>query len=186
MKVRDEQIKIDYLATLGLLGVNNSLAYRTHEIERHFHSYERWLEAAAAASGETHVADVLGAGAGAFQLDAGNDDWGAWVQILGSSDTPVITGSAKFDLHRIEVETEERTGTYFLQFGFGATGAAALTAGDYTEAVYTGPAGAQTGGPIVVQSRRITKGVKAWARAKCPGQNTGTIDFYLGLHEYEG
>ena len=35
--------KIDNQATLGLLGTNNSLAYRVHEIEKHFHSPERWL-----------------------------------------------------------------------------------------------------------------------------------------------
>ena len=178
--------KIDEAATNGLAGTNNSLAYRVHEVERHFHSYERWLETAAVASGETHVADVIGAGGGAFQLDAGNDDWGAWVQVLGSSDTPVISGSVKFDLHRIEIDTEERAGTYFIQFAFGATGAAALSAGEYTETIYTGPAGAQTGGPVMIQSRRITAGTKGWARTMFPGQNTATIDLYIGLHEYPG
>ena len=34
--------KIDSLATDGLAGVSNSLAYRVHEIEKHFHSEEHW------------------------------------------------------------------------------------------------------------------------------------------------
>jgi hypothetical protein len=178
--------KIDDAPTLGLSGTDNSLAYRVHEIERHIHSHERWLETAAVASGETHVADVIGTGGGSFQLDAGNDDWGSWVQILGSSDTPVITNSEYYDLHRIEIDTEERAGTYFLQFAFGASGAAALSAGTYTETIYTGPAGAQSGGPVVIQSRRIASGTKAWARTMFPGQDTATIDLYIGIHEYEG
>ena len=33
----------DSKATVGLLGVTNSLAYRVHEIEKHFHNRERWI-----------------------------------------------------------------------------------------------------------------------------------------------
>ena len=86
--------KIDDLATAGLLGVVNSLAYRVHEIERHLHSGARWFETAAVPDGEVHVADSIGSGAGAFQIDAGNDTWGAWVQVLGSEDTPTVAGKA--------------------------------------------------------------------------------------------
>ena len=170
-------LKIDELATDGLAGTSNSLAYRVHEIEKHFHSYERWLETAATPSGETNVADEIGAGGGAFQLDAGNDDWGSWVQILGSDDTPIISGSVKFDLHRLMIDTEERAALYILQIGFGASGAAALSAGTYTVTTYRGPAGVQSGGPVEIQCPRQDAGVKAWARTKCPGQNTATIDF---------
>ena len=66
--------KIDNLAVLGLTGVVNSLAYRVHEIERHLHSSASWFELAAEASGETHVANRIGSGAGPFRIDAGNDD----------------------------------------------------------------------------------------------------------------
>ena len=76
--------------------VANPNNYGIFEIERHFHSYERWYEAAASPSGETHIADRIGSGSGAFQIDAGNDDWGLWVQVLGSSDTPADTGKVKY------------------------------------------------------------------------------------------
>ena len=47
-----ETAKIDSLATNGLNGVNNSLAYRVHEIENHFHSVERWVGISADQSGD--------------------------------------------------------------------------------------------------------------------------------------
>jgi len=72
--ISDETDKIDLAATDGLTGVSNSLSYRTHEAERHLHSGARWFETAAVPAGETHVADAMGDGAGAFQIDAGNDD----------------------------------------------------------------------------------------------------------------
>jgi hypothetical protein len=184
--ISDETDKIDGATTDGLTGTNNSLAYRVHEIERHFHSYERWVEQAAVPVGETHVADVIGTGNGAFRCDAGNDDWGVWMHILGSSDTPIIAGSAKFDPHRITVEATERDATYFIQFAFGTSGAAALAAGAYTETVIASAGNKAEPGPTMVQSRRIAAGTKAWARTMCPGQNTAWIDFYLGIHEYEG
>lgn len=41
----------DAITTLGLLGTSNSLAYRVHELERHFHGYERWYGKSADKSG---------------------------------------------------------------------------------------------------------------------------------------
>ena len=102
--VQTEVNKITETATLGLGETYNSLAYRVAEIERHLHSGARWYEKATTPSGETHVADRIGVGAGAFQIDAGNDDWGSWVQILGSSDTPAEVGKAYFDPHQFIVE----------------------------------------------------------------------------------
>jgi hypothetical protein len=177
---------IDDQTHAGLSSTSNSLAYTCTEIERHFHSYERWFETAAVAVGETHVADAAGTGGGVFQVDAGNDDWGSWLQILGSEDTPAITGSAKFDIHRIEITAAERNEIYVIQFAFGESGAAALSAGAYTESPFKPASNLVDSGPIVFQSRRQSVGTKAWARCICPGQNTATIDFMFGLHEYEG
>ena len=178
--------KVDSAATRGLLGVEDSLAYRIHELERHLHSYERWFELAAVPNGTIHRGDAIGTGAGAFQIDAGNDVYGAWVQVLGSSDTPAIAGSTHYNVHRINVEATERAFTYVIQIGFGVTGAAALTAGTYTEVPFTPATNLIDSGPIIVQTRRQTAGTLAWARCICPGQNTATMDFYIGIHEYEG
>lgn len=184
--ISDETDKIDSAASDGLGGTSNSMTYRIHEAERHLHSYERWFETAAAASGEVHVADAIGSGSGAFQIDAGNDTWGSWLQVLGSSDTPAITGSVKYDPHKVQIDAAERTATYFIQFAFGTSGAAALTAGTYTEFTFTPQAVAGRPAAIAIGARRHDVGTKAWMRTKCPGQNTATLDFYVGLHEYEG
>jgi len=157
------------------------------EIETHLHSYEVWMEGAAAPAGETNIADVIGTvgGTGSFQLDAGNLTWGSWVQILGSADTPVRAGKTKFDFHRIGVESAERNETYFIQIAFGASGAAAFGLGDFTETVLEPLTNQVDSAPIVVQSERCDSGTKVWARCMCPGQNTALVNFFFGFHEYD-
>jgi len=183
--ISDETDKIDGALTDGLTGVNNSLAYRVHEIEKHFHSYESWFGVAAAPNGEIHVADRIGADA--FQIDGGNDTWGTWVQVLGSSDTPARSGMAKFDLHRVQMVAVERTNaTHFMQIALGTSGAAAYAAGEYTEFVFH-PQNVQAQEvPVPVMDERKDDGTKAWMRVWVDGQDTGTVDFYIGLHEYVG
>ena len=178
--------KIDNEATDGLLGTPNSLAYRVHEIERHFHSYESWFGLAASPSGEVHRADRLATNIAPFVIDAGNNTWGNWVQILGSDDTPARTDQVKFDLHRLLFTATENNSVYFFQLAFGDSGAAALSAGDYTEAVFIPSSNQIDSGPVDINDRRKDAGTKAWARCISYGDNTGTMSFYFGLHEYEG
>lgn len=177
--------KIDNAATSGLTGVADSLAHRVAEIERHIHSAGRWFEKAATPAGETNVADRIGSGAGAFEIDAGNNDWGSWVQILGSEDTPADTGKVYFDPHEFVVSYAERTGLYYVQLGRGATGAAALLAGTYSE--FALDETDRAGGSIIsVQTGRAPAGSKLWARCKSPGNDTAKLQFVFGIHEYEG
>lgn len=180
-----ELCKIDETLTDGLLGTKDSLAYRVHEIERHLHSAASWFEKATTPDGELHVADRIGNGAGAFQIDAGSDDWGAWVQILGSTDTPARTGNVYFDPHLIIIESVEKNAVYFIQFARGDSGAAGFAAGMYTELVYEGVTNRDTG-IVDVQTGRAPAGSKIWARVMCLGEDTAKLDFYLGIHEYEG
>jgi len=155
------------------------------ETERHLHSYERWFETAAVPDAEDHVADRIGSGSGVFQIDAGNDTWGSWVQLLGPDDTPADSGMLYFDLHVFMFTAAERNFPYFLQIGYGASGAAALSAGDYTEAIFQPASNLIDNGPIVIQSKRQAVDTKVWARCLCPGQDTATLDFFFGLHEYD-
>jgi len=185
--VSDETDKIDSAATDGLAGTGNSLAYRVHEAERHLHSYERWFGVAAIPNGEIHVADSITTSDTAFQMDAGNNTWGGYLQILGSSDTPAIGGSAYFDLHRMAVvAVENANATHLVQIVFGTSGAVGLAAGTYTEFVFR-PQSVQGAEMIVdFQTRRIAAGTKAWIRCWVSGANTSTVDLFFGLHEYEG
>lgn len=179
--------KIDSAPSDGLNGVVDSVAYRIHEAERHMHSFERWFGAAAVPDGEVHVADRIGTTKVAFQVDAGNDTWGSWLQVLGSSDTPVDTGMTSFDGHRWIITAVERANAiHFIQVAAGASGAAALTAGTYSELIVKPITVNARAFPGFIQSRRIAAGTKVWVRAWAVGQATGTLDFFFGIHEYEG
>jgi hypothetical protein len=183
----DPLTNIDRIESQGLTGTHDSLGYRVGELERHIHSNGRWFEPAVVPVGETHVADRISENGGVgFQIDAGNDDWGAWLQVIGSEDTPVIAGCLKFDINRIFISAVERASIYYVQLGFGATGAAALVAEEYSEFVYKPATVQATETALVMQGRRHDVGTKAWARCMCPGQNTATLSFFIGVHEYEG
>ena len=63
--------------------------------------------------------------------------------------------------------------------------AAGLSAGTYSEFIYAASVQKEAG-IIMIQTGRAPAGSKVWARCMCPGQNTATFDFYIGVHEYEG
>lgn len=107
------------------------------------------------------------------------------MQVLGSDDTPAVVGKTHFDPHQVIVEDVEAAATYFVQMGRGDSGAAALAAGTYTEFVYAAANNKSTE-IVLVQTGRAPAGSKLWARCKAPGQNTAWMDFYIGIHEYEG
>ena len=182
--------KLDSAATLGLLGGNNSLAYRTHEIEKHFHNSEDWFGQHASPSGEVTIANDITTGPlSPFQIDAGTNTWGAWVQILGSGDTPPAARPTmvKFDLHKIGVVDSETNGIHcFIQIAYGASGAAALDAGAYTTISYTTVEAKATEAAVLFMMPRVTAGTKVWARIMALGAETMTLDFYFGLHGYVG
>lgn len=176
--------KIDNFRTLGLLGVSDSLAYRTHEIERHHHHYEHFFGVAVSPSGEVHVADHQSTTS--FQADAGNTIFGSWLQVLGSSDTPHVGTATHYDFNALMIETVERANTiYLIEVGFGASGAASISDDTITETMYIAPANARSS-PIFISTRRQASGTKAWVRILADGADTGKMDFFIGLHEYEG
>lgn len=179
-------VKIDNLASNGLLGVEDSLSYRIAEIEGHHHNYESWFGGAAVPNGTIHVADRFGPSIAAFRLTSGNNAWGNWVQILGSGDTPQRIGTIKFDLHRVLIINADAVGTYFIQIGFGVTGAGALTAGTYTEFPHVAATVQADVSIVSIMSPRQTKNTLVWARTLIPGQSAKLVDFYYGLHEYLG
>jgi hypothetical protein len=177
--------KIDSQAVDGLSGVTNSLAYKVAEIERHLHSAGSWFGTAAAPTA-THLADRVGPGIDHFTIDAGNDTWGSWVQILGSGDTPARAGLVNYDPHEMLIADAEREVVHFVQFGRGASGDAALSAGTYTEIVIGVDATKKFKGITRIQTGRAPAGSLLWARCLAVGADTGTLNFYIGIHEYEG
>jgi hypothetical protein len=157
-----------------------------YEIERHLHGHEKWFGVAAVAVGETHVADRMGGAIAPFALLSGNSDFGDWVQILGSSDTPVKPGHKKFDAHRILVTTTDSTVSFCIQVANGEEGELPdlVAAEDYSDFGYKASTNNNDSGINDIMDRRASVGSKVWARCCCIGQNAKTINFYFGIHEY--
>ena len=172
--------------TIDLEGRLVIIEQDVYEIEHHIHSHEKWLGVAALPSGETHIADRIGPGIIPFALLSGNDDFGNWLQVLGSSDTPIESGMTKVDAHDILVTTTNSTEVFFIQFVIGESAGIAdlISAEDFTEVPYISATNNADSGVEPIINKRIATGTKVWARTICIGQNAKTINFYVGVHEY--
>jgi hypothetical protein len=184
-----ETAKIDSLAVNGLLGVNNSLAYKVHEIEKHFHSREVWFGRHTSISAGVNEGEAWSVVQ--FESTSGaSSTFGAWVPLLGTSDTPFQATYAKFDPHRIiipDVHSDASKKGHLVQLCWGSTDAAtAFGDGDYT-GFWALPERDGKASPVDVHCPRIAAGTKMWLRHLVI-DNAGTLsmEFYFGLHEYAG
>ena len=181
----DPSGKIDNKAVSGLTGTYNSLAYKVHEIERHFHSKELWYgKLGSQTSTDWFEAESLTpfraiSGDGAFGADT-NDE----ALVVGSGDTSATNG-AYFDFHEYLIEAASATTSYVIRLVYGTgTLAAAVTALQYSDTMFRVPANARQT-PVIVQMPRVAVGTKVWVQAK-NATNNATVDFFVGLHFYEG
>ena len=166
---------------------SSAAAAEIYETEKHLHNREKWFgDAAGGATGETHVADRMGGSVIPFALLTGNADWGSWVQVLGSTDTPVQDGKKKFDAHRFLVTTTDSTEAFNVQViaGESADLAALVAAEAMTEAPFISATNNGDSGISDIMSIRVDVGTKVWARAVCIGQDAKTTNIYFGIHEY--
>ena len=184
--------KIDGQAVDGLAGVNNSLAYKVHEIEKHFHNRESWVGISGSQTGgdwSDSISDatmipvfVAISGDDTYGADANDEAW-----VIGTNDLPLITGMVKADIHEVFVTAASVQTIYWMRIVYGSgTMADAITAGQYSE--YPIIADAAVGGSVAAVARimmpRITSGTdKIWIQAKSTTDNA-TLSFYIGLHEY--
>ncbi len=178
--------KIDDLAVDGLVGTEDSLAYKVNAIQNHNHSRERWWGAVAVPD-ETNAIEANVTRP--FAAISGNDTWGAAIPILGIADDPTV-GLAKFDLHRLLItDLDNETDAWRLRIIFGTgTSGDAITAGQWTEVMLQSNAvpGNRAGGtPIEIQTNRKDVGIKCWAQSW--NDTTGEIlSFFYGVHGYAG
>lgn len=174
-KIDDEQVN-------GLQGVHDSLSYKVNEIEKHFHSLERWYGDSGSNSGST--ANSLTE----WQLTAGTSEaYGTEVLILTGNNitindfgfTPVY-----FDMHRMEVTDMSAVNTnYVIQFwsGTGTFAEATLV----SESIFRAGTAVSQVSPIMVRMNRQPVANKIWGRIKCE-TNTATADILVGVHAYQG
>ena len=182
--ISDETDKIDGATTDGLAGTSNSLAYRVHEIERHFHVRERWWGAVAVPD-ETNAIDANVDTP--FVATSGNDDWGTAIPICGTGDNPVLATDVKFDAHTVLVTDTDHATPYRFRVIYGTgTSAAAISAGQWSEGMFitsTGPF--STGLPADGRMPRVDVGVKLWVQV-WNATNASTVSFFWGAHGYPG
>ena len=183
--------KVDNLATDGLEGVPNSLSYRVHEIEKHHHSRERWLGKRGSQTATDWGVDTV---ITPFQAISGNNTYGADANdealVIGTGDSPLISGMVKYDLHRIFIADVSVDTKFKLRIVYGSgTIGDAITAGQYSEAlVETDSTNPQqsAGIPFLINMPRLVCGTdQVWVQVWNATDNA-TIDFLVGLHEYIG
>ena len=188
--VKNDTEKIDDAATDGLLGASNSLAYRVHEIEKHFHNVERWVGKLAVQTATSWADDNIDT---PFRAISGANDYGAdasdEAQVLGTDDTPIIAGTVKYDPFRISIVSLSTDTEWKLRLVYGSgTMATAITAGQYSEVmVINAVAGSKSGGtPVDFRVPRLNSGIdQVWLQAWNVTDNA-TCDFFIGVHEYIG
>ncbi len=177
--------KIDKTAVNGLLGGNNSLAYKVHEIEKHFHSSEFWF----GNDGDSTMSRANNTTP--WVLDGGAQNvYGTEVQISAANDFNADiegqTAAVKIDLHKITVvESEENDVNYVIQFWAGET--TFSEAGFLTEVPYRTGGNAAEAQPISVMCPRFKVGCKIWGRVKCShAVSNKQLSILIGAHGYKG
>lgn len=183
-------IIISVIAALNLVAqVGDTTSIRTlkktKEINNHTHTVERWFGRHATQSGNNWAKqDTLGA----FQLVSGNNDWGDTLKVLGSGDTPVTAGKLFADSNHLLISDVSQATVYKLRMIWGSTNASVeLAAGNYTETmiITDKTLGNTSGGvPIVIMTPSGPVGSKVWMQC-WNATNSATIDFFIGIHEYE-
>lgn len=160
-----------------------SIAEKAETIRIGLLGNERSKGKAITPNGEIHVADGLDTCLTGFEINAGDNTWGEWVQILGSSDTPITVGMSKFAIHRIQTIENQRGQDYYWQLAFGESGAAGKAAGEWLEDVLPFKI-VNEARVFNVKNQPYAVGTKVWARCRCPGQTSGTMKFYFSLTEF--
>ena len=174
----------------GLLGTTNSVGYRVHEIERHFHGRERWFgklgiqTATDWADNNIATPYIAISGLNTYGVGAGDE-----ALVVGTADTPTMSGNIKYEIHQLLIVDSTSTTVWKLQIIYGSgTMAAAIAADQFsTTMVKIDAAAGQT--PNVahqVQMPRCLCGTdQVWIRGWNATDNA-TISFFAGWHEYEG
>ncbi len=166
----------------------DAIAAELEVVENHLHSREHWCGKSGDQSGNDWGADTLTpyraiSGNGVYGADASDE-----AKVIGSDDTPVVAGKTYYDLHRITVIAISSDTAYKLRLVWGTgTMAAAILANQMTEMMIitsTDKANKFGGAPFDIQTPRVAAGTKIWLQAR-NATNDATVDFFVGLHEYD-
>ena len=151
-------------------------------LEDHFHSRERWCGVSADQSGNNWADFTLALNP--FHAISGNNTWGADCKVIGTSDTPIFVGGKYQDYRRLLIINNSSATVYKIRHIYGLTTSAdAITAGQYTEMMYLRGNADNVRKIQDIWVVRVPTGYKRWIQI-WNATNLATIDFFVGLHEY--
>ncbi len=172
----------------------NSNSQDLSDVEHEVEEVERHLHSKGVCFGK-HTSVVAGVNEGEawsivpFESTSGtNQDFGAWIPVLGTGDTPFRAGNVKFDPHRMsiaDVDSDASKKVHTIQLCWGLVDAAtAYAAGEYSGVMPT-PEKDGKADPVEIQIEDIAAGTKLWLRHRVIGDNgASSMEFYIEAHEY--
>jgi hypothetical protein len=148
-----------------------------HNLEQHFHTREIWF-------GNGVVENSLTP----YTATSGNGDFDGETLLIDSTDTPVITGNNYFDFHRLLITATSEDTPFYIMLAWGYTGTVvnAISQNRTTVIPIISLAASpfSNGAPFEVKMPKLRSGTKVWALCKNV-TNLATVNFFIGLHEYE-
>jgi hypothetical protein len=157
------------------------------EIEHHFHTKARWFGLSGAVTATNWGDDTITP----FVATSGNGTWGGATdadiaRVLGSADTPIISGQLFFDMDSILIIAATQTSVYKLRFLWGTgTWAEAVAAGQYTETMAIVISAASKNTKENIRMPRLRAGMdQVWCQV-WNATDDATISFFVGVHGYD-
>lgn len=123
-----------------------------------------------------------------FVLTGGNDTWGDWLHMIGSTDLPIRTGKADYDIHEVLVSSVSTASTGRIQLGWDLTTSTALITNETYTSIMFQPSGVGanvSAGPIGMRMPDIAVGTLLFGRCWIDGENGATVSVFLGNHEFD-
>jgi len=154
-------------------------------VGKHIHNYERWLgSTSGVAPADEDSFDPFIA-----TTSATAEEFGTPIAVLDGTDTPVQSNMNYFDLHRLLITdisvADEVFKIRIADNGSGATSwSEAVAAGHYTDILIQVTSISEFISPIQLKQNRLAKASKIWVAIAKEGAGSGTISFFIGLHEY--
>lgn len=182
--------KIDDVAVDGLLGTEDSLAYKVNEIEKHLHSAGRFFGYSGTPNATASLASLT-----PWTLATGTGDYGTPVQLfLGDEDFDLPFTVVRYDPHRLLISDASVNATYKIRIANSlwngsthtyASMAESVAANRYTESIVHIVDLKKPSTSIPVQTGRPVYGSKLWAQVWC-SLDDADIDIFIGVHAYTG
>lgn len=123
-----------------------------------------------------------------YVLTGGSDDWGPWLLMIGSGDTPFRTSKETYDVHELLLSSVSTASFGRIQLGWDATTSTLLVANETYSSVGFEPegVGANVGvGFVNINMPDVDDGTLLFGRCWIDGENGATVSVFLHIHEFD-